>query len=324
VAITLVGFTSGAINNGNDVTLSMPGGTQDGDVVIVWGGHFNRAGSGVGVSTSGFESLLQHTAADPFFDVSWKRLGGSPSDGTITCRGSGNAADAAAYGLYVLRGVDATGGSPASILDSSIQTAGPTTSTNPDCPPAIVRTDGAWVLALAFSGVNDATITAPLSNQVSANANDTNPATIGGCTTESSPGSPETFNPGSYTSWSSGVWYAVTLVIKPAANVVSTTGDAAVTEDSDTVSASASIVAQAEILRISWAQLEIPEAAPIAATLSASEDADTLSSSASVSGGAEILRISWAQLELPEAAPAEEGDPSLEADAIRLPKELLR
>jgi chemotaxis signal transduction protein len=97
-------------------------------------------------------------------------------------------------------------------------------------------------------------------------------------------------------------------------------------EDQDTLAAGMSVGAQAEILRISWAQLEIPEGAGIAASLSVTESGDTLESSASVAGAGvtgslaviesedtlaasasvaaaqEILRISWAQLELPEAS----------------------
>jgi hypothetical protein len=70
------------------------------------------------------------------------------------------------------------------------------------------------------------------------------------------------------------------------------------TEESDTVLASVSVVG--EILRISWAQLELPSQAQISASLSAMEDGDALSATATVSAAAEMLRISWAQLEVPE------------------------
>jgi chemotaxis signal transduction protein len=73
-------------------------------------------------------------------------------------------------------------------------------------------------------------------------------------------------------------------------------------EDQDTLSASASSGSAAEILRISWAQLEIPESSSATLSLTATEASDTLSSSASVAAAAEILRISWAQLEIPEAS----------------------
>jgi hypothetical protein len=113
-------------------------------------------------------------------------------------------------------------------------------------------------------------------------------------------------------------------------------------EDQDTLAAGVGVGAAAEILRISWAQLEIPEGAGISAslsatdgadtlnasaslnvvaTLSASEDADLLSSSTSVAAGAEILRISWAQLEIPEGGSitaslsATEGRDTLSASA---------
>jgi chemotaxis signal transduction protein len=105
----------------------------------------------------------------------------------------------------------------------------------------------------------------------------------------------------------------------------SITADLSSTEGADSLQASASVAAVSEILRISWAQLEIPEAPEvtstaslsatelddtlvgavalnIAAALSAIEDRDTLSASASLGSAAEILRISWAQLEIPEGA----------------------
>jgi hypothetical protein len=96
------------------------------------------------------------------------------------------------------------------------------------------------------------------------------------------------------------------------------------TEGGDSLQASVGVAAAAEILRISWAQLELPEvpavtstaslnatelddslvgavAVNIAAALSALEEQDTLSGAASAGAAAEILRISWAQLEVPES-----------------------
>jgi hypothetical protein len=93
-------------------------------------------------------------------------------------------------------------------------------------------------------------------------------------------------------------------------------------EDQDTLSASSSIGSAAEILRISWAQLEIPEGDGIAASLSVTEGGDTLVASASVAAAQEILRISWAQLELPDGSDSvtaslskTEGNDSLSATA---------
>src|SRR5687768_15881671 len=100
MAITLV--TGGALispaTNGTDVTLTFPT-LQENDVVIVFGGHSNRAANTPGPETSGYASLVNHVAASPFFDVSWKRMGATP-DADVVCHGTGNTADAAVYGCY--------------------------------------------------------------------------------------------------------------------------------------------------------------------------------------------------------------------------------
>jgi hypothetical protein len=106
-------------------------------------------------------------------------------------------------------------------------------------------------------------------------------------------------------------------------------------EDADVVSAS---IVGVEMLRISWAQLELPQSSGISASLSATE-ADDLAASVSTLAisaafaqveandtlaasvpGLELLRISWAQLELPASAggiaaslSANEGDDALNA-----------
>jgi hypothetical protein len=93
-------------------------------------------------------------------------------------------------------------------------------------------------------------------------------------------------------------------------------------EEQDTLSGAASAGAAAEILRISWAQLEVPESDGVTASLSLTEEndslaalclvsgalslavveaEDSLTSSASLGAASEILRISWAQLEIPES-----------------------
>lgn len=88
-------------------------------------------------------------------------------------------------------------------------------------------------------------------------------------------------------------------------------------EDADVVAGAASIAGGTEMLRISWAQLELPQSSGISASLSATEGDDLAASVATLAisaafaqvesndtlaaslPGQELLRISWAQLELP-------------------------
>jgi hypothetical protein len=131
----------------------------------------------------------------------------------VVGNGTGNAADAAAYICYVLRGVDL--GTP---LDTAATTAGVTTSTNPDCPSITTVANNAWVLAVAGNRVSDADIgtVSGYSNQYQAQGNDTNAMSVGGATKEIA--SPGAENPAAWTTWLSGTWFAITIAIRPATN----------------------------------------------------------------------------------------------------------
>jgi hypothetical protein len=212
VAITLVtgGAVSGTAGNGGDVTITFPT-LLENDVVFVAGGHSNRAANTPGPETAGYTSLVTHTAASPYFNVSWKRMGASP-DADVVCHGTGNTADAAAYVAFCLRGVQSTGAP----TDATTTTAGPTTSTNPNAPSISPSTAGAWVLAFAGSAVNDGTpgTISGYSNHVQNTANDTGEDySAAGATKEWSGVGAE--DPGAWSTWASGAWYAATVAVKP-------------------------------------------------------------------------------------------------------------
>ncbi len=230
MAISLVtgGALAGANNNGGNVTINLPTMAQ-GDVVFAFGGHVFRAATTVGPSSAGYSNLVNLNTSGVAFDISYKVMGAVP-DTTFVGLGTGNAADETAYGVYVLRGVSAA------IVDATTTTAGPTTSTNPDCPSITTKTDGAWVLALALSVVNDASVTIPSGyiNGVAANGTDTNPATVGGGTLLKSAFGAE--DPASFTNWSSGAWIAGTVAVRSAIQL-STEGESATPVDSASASA---------------------------------------------------------------------------------------
>lgn len=203
--------TAQSATNGGAITMNLPSSLRENDLVIVWGGHSNRAGSIPGPTTAGYTSLVTHTAASPFFNASYKRMG-TLADTTVNCRSTGNAADATAYGYFCLRGAFQTGAP----TDATTVTAGPTTSTDPNPGSILTATRGAWILALASSTVNDASITviSGYENLTNASGNDTGEDySIAGCTLLKSTAGGE--NPAAYTNWASGAWYAVTIAIKP-------------------------------------------------------------------------------------------------------------
>ena len=211
MAITLVsgGALGVAANNGTNVTIALPTLLAN-DLVVSWGGHFNRAGSNTGPTATGWTTILANTiTASPFFYAGYKVMGGTP-DTTFVAYGTGNVTDAAAYGIYCLRGTNVTNvvGSAANFTRAS--------STNPDSPATTSTVSNAWMLSLAMSVVNDAATTLPTNYTitVAANVNDTNPATLGGGVREIAvPGAED---PGAFGGWGSGAWLALSVFINPA------------------------------------------------------------------------------------------------------------
>ena len=213
---------SGAATNGGDVTLTFStgaGAPLEDDVVVVFGGH------GVTVTTlaapgTGYTQIGIHTGTAPICGAWYKVMGPTP-DLSVVCSGGGHASDGVAYCSMVLSGVHAD------ILDQITVTAGPTTSTNPDCGSITTQTANAWVIAIASSAVNDAAITAPsgYSNHVTDNGNDAADLTTAGATLAVA--TPAPTNPPSWTNWASGAWYAITVALKAAPAEAALTGNTA-------------------------------------------------------------------------------------------------
>lgn len=212
--ITLVGSTSGSAINGLDVTLTMPGGVQENDVVLIVGGHPARTGAGLGpAELHGFSLIAQRNfavdgATSPNSGA-WYKVVGAVPDVTITCAGTGNSSDPATYILYVFRGVN-----PSSVQDA-VATTATGNSTNPDCPSINVSTNGAWVIAHAAANLNDSTVTGPAgySNFLSTRGVDTSVITIMIATKQVAPG---VENPPAFTDVSNTTWWGVTIALRPA------------------------------------------------------------------------------------------------------------
>ncbi len=212
MAISIVGTPQqSGVTNGADVTLTFDGTPQEGDYVVVFGGHPYRAATNLGPSTGGYTLIAKHDASAPMFGAWYKKLGASP-DATVVCYGSGDAADGTAYCCYVLRGVD-----PTTIEDVTSTVAGPTNGSNPNNASIDPTTNDCLILALAGSQVSDAAFSATggYSNLISANGNDTNDISVGGATKQLSGHAAE--DPAAFTSWTGGFWYAITVAVRPAA-----------------------------------------------------------------------------------------------------------
>lgn len=206
--ISLVGVASGTIQDGANVTLTLPT-LLPGDVVYVAGGH-SLTTADAGVSTAGYTELVDFLNGTAYrFTVSRKVMGATP-DTTAVGIGSGDAADAVSYVAICLRNVhiDAP--------EDATTTTVTGTSTNPNPPSIVTATAGAWVLSFAGSSVNDAVVVAPTNyiNQVTANINDTRDSSVGGATRLIEV--PGTEDPANWTSWASGAWCCATVAVRQA------------------------------------------------------------------------------------------------------------
>jgi hypothetical protein len=207
MAISLVTVTTPAASatNGGNVTINL-GTLQQNDLVIAFGGHPFRSGAvAAGPSTAGYTQIF---AADVTpscsFWVGRKFMGATP-DTQFVGLGSGNASDAASYGVFVLRGVDQT--TPLDVAATNAAAIDP--------PSITTVTDNAWVLALTISAVNDTspgTIT-NFTNTITSAGNDTVDSVIAGATRVKTPAGAE--NPAAWSTLTSTNPRSVTLAIRP-------------------------------------------------------------------------------------------------------------
>lgn len=205
--ITLVGSpTEAGSGGGSDITLSLPTGMQNGDVVYVC---FATSSSG-GTSSSGWTQVGSDidSGSDVRTQVFRKVMGASP-DSSIVLDGSGIGSDSGVGLAYALRGVD-----PVTPEDTSPTTA-TGDSTNPNSPSVTTVTNNAWVISFAGSRANDSAFTAPsgYSNQVDRLATDSNNISAGAATKEISTAAAE--NPAEWTNWSTGRWAAWSIAVRP-------------------------------------------------------------------------------------------------------------
>jgi hypothetical protein len=214
MAVSLVGTASGGNNNGDDVSINLPGGTSEDDIVLVMGG---TAGSGgdAGVNTSGYTELIDRDNVCEL-SVNWKRMSGSP-DSSVSCKGSGVGTDATAYVVMVFRGVSTT-----TAIDAT-STSDESNNNHPNSPSISGLTDGAGVISCFIQSADEAAIDPPAGygNSIEISRTETNPVTVGAAWDRAVGTSA---NPGSWDSGTSARWVAATIALRPA--VVGTVTDA--------------------------------------------------------------------------------------------------
>jgi len=215
MAIEIIGTPQvGNTNNGADVTLTWSTRPSEGDyTIVVIGSPAPSAAVGT-VSTTGYDVVSGAThagaaAANPSLVIYWKKQGATTDTTVVANAANSNTVDTSAIG-FVLRGVDST-----TLLDAVTATAGETTSTNPD-PASIAGASANFctIVAACMTAVKDTSITAPSGyTGYSQVGDDIYDHTLAAAYKLNCNG---TEAPASWTDWGSGLWYAITIAIKPA------------------------------------------------------------------------------------------------------------
>jgi hypothetical protein len=222
MAITIVGSpTTASAANGGDVTLSMPVGLAENDVVYaLWASP--RGATAAATSSAGWTELI-----DQSFDGGgggtlrlglYRKVIGASPDANIVLTGTANASDAQCACAIALRGVDTT------TPEDAVITTATADSTNPDPASITTVTAGAWVLAFAGSRTQDPAVTAPsgYSNSAQVDRAETSSMTAALATIEKASAGAE--DPPSWTDWNTAPWAALTVAVRPAAVAAAVVG----------------------------------------------------------------------------------------------------
>jgi len=212
MAISVIGTPQVAnANNGGDATITWSERPATGDyTVVVIGSPATSAAKGTMV-TADYTELKSYVGANntkPSLIVFYKKQGATTDTTAVGTSGNGSATDSSLIG-FVLRGVD-----PTTFSDATPTTAGETSSTNPDPASITVGNAGAAVIVAAVMVVTkDTAITAPSGyTGYSVVGDDTDDHTLAAAYKLNCSG---TEAPASWTDWSTGLWYAITIAVKP-------------------------------------------------------------------------------------------------------------
>ena len=215
MAISIIGTPQVAnANSGADATITWSTRPSTGDYTVVVIGSPATTNAIGAMTTAGYNLLTgSHTGANnanPSLAIFWKKQGATTDTTAVGNSGNGADTDSSLIG-FVLRGVDAD-----TFSDATPTTAGETASTNPDPASITVGTSGACVIVAAcMTVVMDSSIVAPSGyTGYSQIGSDTDDHTLAAAYKLNCSG---TEAPASWTTWSTGLWYAITIAIRPAA-----------------------------------------------------------------------------------------------------------
>lgn len=216
MALAIRGVAENSATNGGNVTVTLPVGTAENDIVFGGGGYSRNGAAFPNITTAGYVSIVTAGAVGSAALVVERKVMGATPDSTFVGTGSGNVDDGAAYVAQVWTGADTT------TPDDATPTTATGTDTQPDTPAIVTATAGAIVQSWFDKQVSDTTVTGPsgYSNQVDINANDqTNDSTVGCASILVA--SPASENPGAWSGvGTGGEWAGATCAIRPAVEVV--------------------------------------------------------------------------------------------------------
>ena len=198
--------------NGADVTITFDVAPQEGDVVLVFGGH-GASETTIDAPGSGYTEVFSNTGVKPIGGVWYKVMGASP-DTDVLCSGGGHVSDGVGYGACVLSGVDNS-----NVLDVTALNVAGTTPAQPNSPAITTVTDGAWVFSIGLNSSPDSGPVSPVGYSAffGGYGNDTVDFSSYGSYKVIPTAGLET--PATYTFWSSDEWYAISVAFRPGAFV---------------------------------------------------------------------------------------------------------
>lgn len=224
MALSFVGFAENSATNGGAVTVTLPGGVQEGDVVYACQAIGDLTDLALAMTTGGYTDLATELFADDTNNVNleaYRKIMGSTPDSTYQVGGGGGTDASVVSVCHVWRGADQlTPEDVAPEVATGINAANPV-------PAAITPvTTGAAVILIGASSISDTATTPPTgyTNEVEINAADTEPATVSMVSKEGLTGgvqeAPAAFT--GFTTSTSEAWAAITIAVRPFVAIIPT------------------------------------------------------------------------------------------------------
>lgn len=220
MAITLVGSAENSAPDGADVTVTLPAGVQEDDLVLVAYGISSADNQAMQISTSGYTQLAEVFVDAAFGEdcnlgVFYKIMGASP-DANVVCVGSGTVNNPVVAVVQVWRGVDQV----VPIDVTTVTATGTTTQPNSPSTSDPVTDEALVVSAVANQKGNDeGAVSAPTgyTNLVDEGLADVFLCTIAMASKVVTPADAEDPDSWSgFTATGASGWCAATVVLRPA------------------------------------------------------------------------------------------------------------